>query len=329
MNKFSNEGIKQGVKYFIQVFVIYILTSLLAYVFDMYSVHSENLLILYLLGVLIIIMETKNFLITTLSSVLFLVTHNFLFLEPRYTWVFYSRNFALSATVFFVVALIVNTLVVRLQKQITAAKKNEQLHKKLYEASQGLLKVHGKERIVTYSDEALTKLAGAEVEFYFDIDKNDSNEARKWCYKHSAKCGHGETEFADAGCKYLPIRSKKKTIGVVSIDCSEKELTEEVEDCIVALLSQITIAIERDALETQNKKEMAEHERERIKATVMKSLSHDMYPRIKAIHENAKQVNENMNLMDDEEIHAKLDAVEAEADYITQVVDNLLDITKE
>ena len=171
MSKPRSEGIKQGMKYFIQVFVIYILTSLLAYVFDMYSVHSENLLILYLLGVLIIIMETKNFLITTLSSVLFLVTHNFLFLDPRYTWVFYSRNFALSATVFFVVALIVNTLVVRLQKQITAAKKNEQLHKKLYEASQGLLKVHGKDRIVAYSDEALTKLAGAEVEFYFDIDK--------------------------------------------------------------------------------------------------------------------------------------------------------------
>lgn len=328
MSKLTNESIRKGVKYFAQVFVIYVLTTLLAYVFDMYSVHSENLLILYLLGVLIIIMETKNFLITTLSSVLFLVTHSFLYLEPRYAVVFHSRNFILSAVVFFVVALIVNTLVVRLQKQITAARKNEQLHKMLYEASQGLLKVHGKERIVAYSDEALTKLAGAEVEFHFDIDKNDSNEARKWCFKHSAKCGYGETEFPDAGCKYIPIRSKKKTIGVVSIDCSENGLSAETEECIVALLSQITIAIERDELETQNKREMAEHERERIKAMVMKSLSHDMYPRIKAIHENAKQINENMNLMEDEEIHAKLDAVETEAEYITQVVDNILDITK-
>lgn len=328
MSKSLKERIRRDIKYFIQVFVIYILTTLLAYVFDMYSVHSENLLILYLLGVLIIIMETKNFVITTISSVLFILTHSFLYLEPRYALVFHNRNFALSATVFFVVALIVNTLVVRLQKQITAAKRNEQLHKMLYEGSQGLLKVHGKERIVAYSDEALTKIAGAEVEFYFDIDKNDSNEARKWCLKHSAKCGHGETEFPDAGCKYIPIRSKKKTIGVVSIDCTEHDLSQETEDCIVALLSQITIAIERDALETQNKKEMAEHERERIKAMVMKSLSHDMYPRIKAIHEGAKQLNENMNLMEDEEIHAKLDAMETESEYITQVVDNILDITK-
>lgn len=328
MSKSLKERIRRDIKYFIQVFVIYILTTLLAYVFDMYSVHSENLLILYLLGVLIIIMETKNFIITTISSVLFILTHSFLYLEPRYAVVFHNRNFALSATVFFVVALIVNTLVVRLQKQITAAKRNEQLHKMLYEGSQGLLKVHGKDRIVAYSDEALTKIAGAEVEFHFDIDKNDSNEARKWCFKHSAKCGHGETEFPDAGCKYIPIRSKKKTIGVVSIDCSEHDLSQETEDCIVALLSQITIAIERDALETQNKKEMAEHEREKIKAMVMKSLSHDMYPRIKAIHEGAKQLNENMNLMEDEEIHAKLDAMETESEYITQVVDNILDITK-
>lgn len=319
--------IKRIAKNFIQVVVIYFLTSLLAYVFDTYSVHSENLLTLYLLGVLIVVIETKSFITTVLSSLLFILTHNFLFLDPKFSWNLYSRSFVLSAVVFLVVALIVNTLVVRLQRQILAAKKNENLHKRLYEASEGLLTIHDKDRIVSYADEALTKLAGAEVEFFFDIDKSDTNEARKWCFKNSAKCGHGETEFPEAGCKYIPIRSKKKTIGVVSIDCTKQELSTEAEDCIIALLSQITIAIERNALEMQNKKESAEHEREKIKATVLKSISHDMYPRITAIHKETKSMDENLNLMEESEIHEKLKQITKESDYLTQIVDNLLDIT--
>ena len=314
---------------FLQVFIIYILTTMLAYVFDNYSVHSENLLILYLLGVLIVVIETKSFATTVISSVLFILTHAFLFIEPRYTWQFHSRSFALSAVAFLIVALIVNTLVVRLQRQIRTSKQNENLHKQLYEASHGLLTLQGRDRIIAYSNEALTKLAKAEVEFFFDIDKNDDNEAKKWCYKNSAKCGHGETDFSEAGCKYIPIRSKKKTIGVVSIDCTSRELSQETENCIVALLSQITIAIERDVLETQNKAESAEREREKIKAMVMKSLSHDMYPRITTIYKNVKYMHDNLNLMENEDVLNKLSDTQNEADYITQTVENLLDITKD
>lgn len=310
-----------------QVVVIYVLTTLLAYVLDMYHVHAENLLTLYLLGIIIIVMETKQFVATVFASILFLLTHNFLFLYPSFEWSLHSKNFWLSAVIFFVVALVVNTLVVRLQYQIKRAKKDEELHKKLFEANQGLLTVHGKDRIITYSNEALSKLAEAPVNFYFDIDKTDTNEAKKWCYKNSAKCGHGETEFSEAGCKYIPIRSKKKTIGVVSIDCTQKELDKETEDCIIALLSQVTIAIERDALEEESKREYKLHERERTKATVLKSISHEIAPKIQNIIVETKNINENMNLLEEAEIHEKLDKISADADYIAQNVDNLLGIT--
>lgn len=319
---------KRIVRNTIEVLVIYILTTLLAYVLDGYSVHSENLLMLYLLGVLMISMQTKNFIATVLSSGLFILTHDFLFLDPRYQWVHHSRSFALSAAVFMIVALFVNTLVIRLHKQVQESKKNENLHKKLYEASQGLLSVHGRDRVIKYSDEALTKLTGCEVEFFFDINKNCDNEALKWCFKNSSKCGYGETEFSEAGFKYIPIRSNKKTVGVVSIDCTSQKLSPTAEECVIALLSQVTIAIERETLEAERKQEAASLEREKIKAMVMKGISHDMYPRISSIHKTSKEVFENMNLMEPEEIKTKLDDIVKESDYLTQTVDNLLNITK-
>lgn len=325
MNK---NRIRTFAKNFLQVIVIYALTTLLAYVLDSYSIHSENLLTLYLLGVLIVIMQTKSFLSTVFASVLFILTHDFLFLEPRYRWITHSRSFALSASIFLLVALIVNTLVVRLQKQIETSKYNENLHKKLYEASEGLLSVHGKDHVVKYADEALTKLTGCEVDFDFNISKNDGNEARKWCFKNSSKCGHGETEFSDAGYKYIPVRSNSKTVGVVSIDCSKNELSREAEECLIALLSQVSIAFEREELEDEKRQEARSHEREQLKAMVMKGISHDMYPRISFIHKSSKEMVEGLNLMTEEDVRKKLIVIEQESDYLTQTVDNLLDITK-
>ncbi len=324
----KNDKFRTFANNFLQVIIIYALTSLLAYVLDGYKVHSENLLMLYLLGVLIVIMQTKSFISTVFASVLFVLTHDFLFLEPRYKWVSHSRSFAVSATLFLLVALIVNTLVVRLQKQIKTSKYNENLHKKLYEASEGLLSIHGIDHVVKYADDALTKLTGCEVEFAFDIDKSDTNEARKWCFKNSSKCGHGETEFSDANFKYIPIRSNSKTIGVVSVDCTEKELSHEAEDCLIALLSQVSIAFEREELEDEKRQEARSHEREQLKAMVMKGISHDMYPRISLIHKNSKNMVENLNLMAEEDVVKKLKIIEQESDYLTQTVDNLLDITK-
>lgn len=320
---------KRALGNFAEVIIIYVLTTLLAYVLDIYSVHSENLLMVYLLGILIIIMQTKSFLATVFSSILFVITHDFLFLDPRYVWVSFSRNFAITSAVFLIAALIVNLLVVRLQKQIEISKENEGLHKKLYKASEGLLSVHGRDNVIEYADNALTELAGAEVEFYFDIDMHDDNEAKKWCYKNSAKCGHGEVEFSDANCKYLPIKSNNKTVGVVSIDCSHKEMSNETELCISALLSQITIAIERESLESERRDELQLREREQIKAKVMKGISHDMFPRVKLINETATSIKEGKNLMEDSEIDEKLVSIIDNSRYLGEVVDNLLDITKD
>lgn len=326
----SNAQLKRYFKNLAIVVIVYLFTTFLAFVLDTREFHSENLLTLYLLGIIIIVMETKSFLTTVLSSLLFILTHNYMFLGDKYCWhPFTNRSFALSAFLFLTVALIVNLLVVRLQRQMATSKKSAAMHKKLYEASEGLISIHGKERVIEYADKALTELTGSEVEFFFDIDKNEENEAKKWCFKNSARCGHGEVEFPDAGCKYIPIRSNRKTVGVVSIDCTVNDLSDDAIECVTALLSQITIAIERAELEAEKQSEAELRAREHLKSTVTKNISHDMYPRAKEINKNAKEIREGMNLMDEEEIATRLKSIEDEADYIAQTADNLLDINKD
>lgn len=312
------------------VLIVYLSTTFLAFVLETRNIHSENLLTIYLLGVIIIVMETKSFFVTVFSSLLFILTHNYMFLGDKYCWhPFTNRSFALSALLFLTVALIVNLLVVRLQRQMELSRQNAFMHKKLYKATEGLMSVHGREKVIEYADRALTEMTGSEVEFFFNIDKNDENEARKWCFKNSAKCGHGEVEFSEAGCKYIPIRSNKKTVGVVSIDCTKNDLSPEAEECVTALLSQVTVAYERAELEEEKQSEAELRAREHLKASLTKNISHELFPKAKDIHKSAKEMRENMNLMENEEIVSRIKTIEEESDYIAKTVDNLLDLTKD
>lgn len=46
------------------------------------------------------------------------------------------------------------------------------------------------------------------------------------------------------------------------------------------------------------------------------------------IHKSSKEMVEGLNLMTEEDVREKLIVIEQESDYLTQTVDNLLDITK-
>ena len=308
------------------VLSVYLLASLLGFTMLTYGVNSRNLLMIYLLGIVIIIIETGNFIITLLSSLLFIFSHNFLFLEPRYEWDVSQKGFVMTTLMFLLVALVVNVLVVKMQRQTRAAQRSARLHRKLYKAIEGLVKVQGQDKIVEFADENISELAEAEAHFCLDISRDDPNEAKKWCLRNSATCGHGEPDFDDADNKYIPIRSNRKTIGVLMINCAEKDLDEDTKEAVMALVSQICLALDRNKLEEQNKKDSAVYAREKIKGTVMKNLSHDMYPRINRIKELAGELK-GQEVLDHKVIDDQLATIEKEAQYLSETVDNIFDIT--
>ena len=54
-----------------------------------------------------------------------------------------------------------------------------------------------------------------------------------------------------------------------------------------------------------------------------------MFPRVKLINETATSIKEGKNLMEDSEIDEKLVSIIDNSRYLGEVVDNLLDITKD
>ncbi len=311
---------------FAVVLITFLLTTLLCYTFLTYQVRAEYLLLIYLLGTIIIVYETSNFFVAVCSSIIFLFAHTFLFVEPRYSLLIHSKSFLLIMVIFISVAIFVNILVVRLKKQMDQSKKEARLHKDLYQAIEGLLKMQDTDSVVEYSNKALRKLAHRSAKIFLDNPKENENEAIAWCFKNSSPCGHGEAEYPDEDNKYLPIRAERKTIGVVSLDCTLDDPDSATLDAVHALLNQVTLAMQRCRLEEIARKEASTYAREKIKSQVMKNLSHDMSPRANSIKTLSTELR-NEEGLSTEEINSRLDVIVSEAEYLYDTIDNLLDIT--
>lgn len=307
----------------LQTVLIFVLTALLAMGMRYYGIAMDDMKLLYLLAILIVILQTESFVLTLLSTAGFvLLDARFMLRAEDYS----TRQYVVSTIIFVVIALIVNVLSIRLQKQVEASHQSELTQKHLYEASKGLIKIRSSSDIVAYTEKSLSRLANAESHVYFNISRDDPDEAKKWCLRNSAVCGAGELDFTDSPNKYLPIRNNRKTNGVAVIDCSEHELSPGTMDSIAAFLTQISFAMERNVLEERQKKENAIYAREKIKGTVMRDLSNNMYPHIKSIEDMARELSENTELSEDErqKIFRK---ISDESAFLSDTVDNAIEIT--
>ncbi|MBQ1545352.1 MAG: DUF4118 domain-containing protein [Clostridia bacterium] len=320
----SSLKVRNTISNILQTIIVYVLTTLMAYVLNIYHMQFDSLKMLFLFGVLIVILQTQSFVLSFLVTLLFAATDAWLFINPAQ---FNTRGFILSTVFFIIISVLVSVLAIRLQKQIERSRANEQVHKDLYKASEGLIKVQGRDNIVEFADRSLTKLADHEVLFDFDIDKNDPDEAKRWCYRNSASCGRGEVDFSDSPNLYIPIRSNRKTTGVLTVKDVDKKIDPTTMDCIMSFVSQVSIALGRNDLEERNKKESAIFAREKIKGTVMKGLSHDMHPRITEIRKLAEELHDFRKTLSEEDVSAKLSTIQKEADYLSDTIDNILEIT--
>ncbi|MFA5658366.1 MAG: DUF4118 domain-containing protein, partial [Oscillospiraceae bacterium] len=168
------------------------LSVLFSLVLGQTGFRAENILMIYVVGVLVVILETKSFLWGTISAFICVFAFNYFFTEPKYTFMVDDANYYISFIIFIVVAFIVSTLTSRLQKQIKISKENEEITNKLYKISSGYLNITGLESIVEYGQKSLEQLIGRQCVIHIN-ESYHSNTAVRWCADNAMICGFGES----------------------------------------------------------------------------------------------------------------------------------------
>lgn len=313
----------------LKTLIILFFSTLFALVLQYFGFRVENALIIYVLGILIIIIQTKSFLWGILSSVLYMFLFNFFFTEPKFSLMVNDSSYIVSFIIFLAVAFISSKLTSKLQKQIKISKQNEEMTNRLYKISSGYLNISDIPSIIDYGTKNLEFLINKRCAIYYGEDRLSSgDEAAVWCYKYSSACGRGENNFSELSNKYVPIKIKDKTVGVLRIDCSVSDITKEEMLRVNTMLSLITLAIERELLNLAEEKNRFNIEKEKLKSNLLRSISHDLRTPLTAITGGSGLLIDRLDTLDKETILSLLYDINADSAWLSNMVENLLNMTR-
>ena len=117
--------------YILRMTVIMLATCLLAFGLNYFGIGKENILMLYIVGVLLVAYVTYGYQYGITASVFSLFAFNYLFTEPLRTFSISNQNDVILLFFFLVTALISTNLTTRFQRQVAVARENEQLARQL------------------------------------------------------------------------------------------------------------------------------------------------------------------------------------------------------
>lgn len=314
----------------VSVVTIWVLATMMAVVLNSMNVRIENLLLIYVVGVVICSVETRSLLWGIGSSVVFLFTFNFLFTDPKYTFHIDDANYAISLAIFIIVAFIVASLTVKLQRQMDIANLRADITAKLNGIGSGFLNISGIPALVEYSRKSLEKLTGKRVSILIrDRENHDFGDSTaEWCFKNSMECGHGKPQFEEADNLYLPIRNSSRTYGVIVFGCMDGELEEEERVYVDTVINQITIVLQREQMGEEKEAARLQIEKERLKSTLLRSISHDLRTPLTGIAGSANFLRDNCEMVDRETVNSMLRDICNDAEWLNSMVENLLNMTR-
>jgi two-component system sensor histidine kinase KdpD len=265
----------------------------------------SDLIMVYLLGVVLVAMRHGRA-PSLLASLLSVGAFNFFFVPPHFTFAVAEIRYAITFLVMFVVAVAIGGLTARMRAQAEGARQRERHMAALYAMSRDLASARGVEGI--------TKIAARHV--------GDLFESEVVVLLPSAA---GEQDGAGL---YLPLQASRGTIGVIGIKAGNGRSVDGQRRDLEPFVDQIALAIERAQLADEAEAARIRVEAERLRSTLLSSVSHDLRTPLATITGAASTLLESGEHLDAGTRHELLECVHEEAERLGRLVQNLLQMTR-
>lgn len=329
----------------ISIFILIFVTGF-CILFDHWGAEEANLIMLYVLGSMLTALWSKHHITGILYGIVAILTFNFLFTDPRYTFTIYNAGYFLTFCVFFVVSLIISTLV---KKVKSVAKQNvEKAYRTevLLETSQLLQGDKTKQEIAADTAKQLGRLLnrstccftenpeeGGEPQYYEIPDRKMELSGQEravavWSYKNNKSAGATTSTLPGSKNLFLTIRNGEKIFGLVGIDMRGKTLKPFEESVMLAMLSESALAFEKEERTCKEREMAVQLEQEKLRANLLRAISHDFRTPLTVIYGNMDMLireDENMPAAQRKEIYQDIGE---DALWLLNLIENLLSVTR-
>ncbi|MBQ3194739.1 MAG: sensor histidine kinase KdpD [Oscillospiraceae bacterium] len=283
---------------------ILILATILSYGFSKVGFTEANIIAVYLLAVLLTSMATSTRSSYVLSAIGGVLVFNFFFTTPQFSLRVHEHGAPLTFLIMVVAALVVGTLTDRLKSQVKQSTQAAYRTNLLFETSQMLQKAPNDDKIFQTARTQVTKLLGRTVSVLPGVAASSRKNALRY-----------------------PIKSQEKIYGTVIVEGNEP-LEAFENSVLLSILGDCALALENSRNAREKEEATLRAENEKLRATLLRSISHDLRTPLTAISGNA-----SILLSDGEELDAgtkrqMYEDIYDDSAWLQNLVENLLAVTK-
>ena len=154
-------------------------------------------------------------------------------------------------------------------------------------------------------------------------------EVVDWVWTKRKRAGASTEEFPDARCLYLSIRTGQQVYGVVGVSCSAKApLDAFTSSILLSILGECALALESRHNAEEREKAAVLAKNEQLRANLLRSISHDLRTPLTSISGNADALLHSYQALDDDSRTQMITDIYDDAQWLTELVENLLAVTK-
>lgn len=330
---------------------ILFLCTVIGFFFHSYDTMQDNIVTVYILGVLIISNQTGSRIYGLASSFLSVFAYNYFFTNPLFTFTAYGPDYPITFVVMLAASLITSSLTMRVKKQASAAAVNAHRTGVLLETSRKLQRADRFEKIVERSSQQLSRLLAGPILFYpakdgelqapylcqqdpsaplsFDYRAKEERDAADWVFHNRNPAGISTETFPHAKALYLPVKGKDAVLAVVGVPMRANGQLEIFERSLLeAMIYEIAFAIEKYNLNEQQNQMKMNAEKERLRANLLRAISHDLRTPLTSISGNCSVLLAENTEIGPAEQHKILEGIYDDTLWLTNLVENILAITR-
>ncbi len=308
---------------------------------------TTDIAMLHLLGVVFAAVRVATAPALT-AAVVAIALFDFCFVPPYFTFAIAERSYALTFAVFLAVAVGVVRLLGRLRSQTIAARQREGRTAALYVLGRRLAAARRREEIATALAEEVAATIDADTAVLLHdavggmmvgglggnggllIGDAKEETVARWVLQHGQPAGLGTATLSAAAAQHLPLNGTAAVLGVLAVrprdplrlrDPAEGRLLETAARLAGSALDRVGLAQARQAAQV-------EVEAERLRTSLLSSLSHDLRTPLAGIEGAASSLLDAATVIDADQRRDLAQTILEESRRMTRLVGNLLEMVK-
>lgn len=308
-------------------------------------IRPQNFSVIFLLPVLLC--AARFGLWSAISAaILSFLAYDFFFVDPRYVFNISEPQEFISLIVSLVVAIMTGLLASRMRDNANALRMRAQATQSLFEFSRKLVAAKNFDEVMWTATVQIQKVMDLPCVVFLTLrdgepticaawpplDQLDAGEngAALWAFQKDEAAGWRTGTLPNIRFQFRPLATPRGVVAVCGVQPRNADMpfAAQEENALSSLLEQAAIAIDRSNLIGESVRAAALEENEKLRTTLLSSLSHDLRTPLSSITAAVTSLRQLGAKLPEDDRQDLLASIEEEAGRLARFIANLLDMSR-